>query len=249
MATPGGLSLLAVWALTVAGLATSSLRLPGTLALGLIVAIPLLGLAMPIEVRYALPALPLVLLLAGGGASHLLNANGTLRRVGAGLLILLGGLGISYLIPTYYRAPEDSRPAIERHRDLVHEAAPLGQLVASYRSRQEGDNSLPLVLVGRGRIEHQLLVHLGNASYPTVTKDRSDDGSRTYTGEDFQLIVHDSPVSPLEACPKWPEPPFVLLFEAPLTCDLPTTCQLIDSAVRFNLLDCSARFPALGRKP
>jgi hypothetical protein len=249
VATPGGLSLLAVWSLAGAGLATRRLRLPATLTLSLLLAVPLLGLAMPIEVRYALPALPLVLLLAGGGASRLLASPGQIRRAGTILIMLLAALGIAYLIPTYYRAPEDPRPAAERHRDLVHEAAPFSRLVDQYRSRQSDDVTLPMVLVGRGRVEHQVLYHLGGGRYPTARVQSSGDRTRNYAGVDFQLMVHESPTPPREACPQWPEPPFVLLFEAPLSCDLPATCQPVDSAVRFYLYDCSVRSHTEERVP
>ncbi len=249
LATPGGLSLLALCIMAGAGLATRPLRIPGSLASALLCALPLLGLAMAIEVRYALPALPLVLLLAGGGASRLLQHPSRARKVATLLAMALGAIGIAYLIPTYYRAPTDPRPASQHHRDLVHEAAPIDQLVERYRANS-GDHLPPsLVLVGRGRVEHQVLLALGNNRYPSVTVDPDEGHGRIYHGDDFELVVHESPSPPLEACPQWPELPFMLLFEAPLTCDLPTTCQPLESAVRFNLYDCSARIRGGGPGP
>lgn len=239
MATPGGLSLLAVWALAVTGAVVPGMRPVTLLTAGALLAIPVLGLVMPIEIRYALPALPFLLVLAGRGASLLLATRRPVRRVGAAAVLLLAVAGTAYLIPTYYRAPIDPRTALERHRDLVHEAAPLPALVQRYRSIGNA-SSPPLVLMGRGRVAHQVLVALGGGRYPDAAVVSQGPTTKCHTGEDFTLIAHESPGAPGEACPHWPEPPFALLFEAPLFCDLPAVCRPLESAVRFSLHDCPA---------
>jgi len=238
IATPGGLSLVAFWFLAGAGLLAAPMRIPALAAAGALLATPLLGLAMPIELRYVLPALPVVLLLAGAGAARLLESEARVRRIGTISLMVLAVAGTGYLIPTYYRSPSQPRLAMERHRDLVHEATPMAQLTGSFRVLQGERESLPLVLVGRGRVQHQVLLALGGGSYPPVSVEHSSRTSRLYTGHDFILIAHESPDSPRVACPQWPEPPFALLLEAPLSCDLPAICQQVESAVKFSLYYC-----------
>ena len=242
MATPGGLSLLAVWLLVAVGGLKSEVRILAWLAGGWLLAVPLIGLAIPIELRYALPALPLVLALAGHGAAKLCSTGGTIRKCAGAGITLLACAGIAYLIPTYYRAPLDPRPASERHRDLVHDATPIADFVQTYLALKSTSQSGPLVLVGRGPVEHQVLLALGGGRYPDVTTHSLTATKRSYRSAGFQLHVHESPHRPAEPCPPWPELPFALLVEAPFACDLPTTCQTKQSGGQFTLHHCPRRW-------
>lgn len=241
MATPGGLSLLAVWLLVALGGLDMELRVPACLAGGWLATVPLLGLAMPIELRYALPALPLVLLLAGRGAATLLNSSRLSRRLAAVAVICLATAGIAYLLPTYYRAPLDPGTALASHRDLVHDAASVSVLVERFRETASSRQGTSLVLVSRGPTEHQVLLSLGGGSYPEVSATGSGLSARSYRGIDFLLLVHDSPAPPEQPCPQWPELPFSLLFESPLACDLPGTCEAAHSSGKYTLLSCPRR--------
>jgi 4-amino-4-deoxy-L-arabinose transferase-like glycosyltransferase len=174
---PGGLSLLAGVALMAAGFAEARLR-PAALTGAFLVAVVLLaGLAIPVEARYMLPALPFALLLLAGGMASMLAATGKWRVVFLpGVALVLAG--IIYPLPAYYEGGGDIARTRAAHPDLAHVEFSLEAAVDSLRP--EAAAGIPVVVAARGPLHYRLLLELCHGRYP--------DEARLENREEYALL-------------------------------------------------------------
>ncbi len=242
---PGGLAYLATWLLAAYGIWRLKPRVPQVLLACATLPVVVLGGFMPIELRYALPALPLLLLLVGAGGQALWHHRPTPRwRTATAILAGLSVLGTGYLLPLYYAAPEAPEAAVLAHRDLVHEATLTGDLVADI-----ADPHVPLVVIGRGQVSHQLLLMTHDNHYPEVVHTMLADGTESFEAPNLTLTFVPAPDAVQPVCPALPEPPFSLLVEAPYPCDLPAHCAPLEPRKGFLTARCSRRVPGPGGGP
>ena len=184
---PGGLALAASLALSFRGFLSPALRPCAVHAAAWIAGPALLGLFIPIEVRYALPVLPLLLLGLAHGTTQLLESTSGLRRAGVAAAFLAGTAGIVFLLPAYYHGAADPEKTTRLHRDLVHAEFLMHREVELLASQASA--TMPIVLAAEGPLRYRLLLELaGGTAYPRDAQLTHTHRGTELAGGDFRII-------------------------------------------------------------
>ncbi len=203
--TPGGLSMAAALLLLVLGARDRSAR-PLLFAPAVWIGATLsAGLAIPIEVRYCLPALPFLLLLAANGAWRWWNgtapwsvtagsaSGGTLRprwaRLAGATATVLLVLGVMRPLPAYLAAPRDPGAALALHPDLSHVEVDLRPFLPVLS--RSIDAASPIFVAVLGPFHYRLAAEMSGGRYPDEAVLSENEEGSTLTAGNLLLVSAD----------------------------------------------------------
>jgi hypothetical protein len=236
LTTPGGLSLLAFVLLAVVGASASRFRDAAVPCLAALLLPVLLACFLPVESRYALPALPPLLLLVAAGFQRLSEDLRPRLRMVAPAAAALALAGTAWLIPVAWNAGTDPGRAGELHPDLAHTKEDLRPLAEGLRAAAAATDEA-LLVVGRGPLVHRLAVLLADGRYPDGATLVEGGTEVRWQAPPYRLRYLPSPADG-SSCPVIPSAAVDLLVEAPYPCAFPSHCRLEASAGRFQHYRC-----------
>jgi hypothetical protein len=240
---PGGLSLFAALLLAVLGTTCRAAR-PFLLPAGIWIGTTLLaGTAIPIEVRYCLPALPFLLLLLAAGTWTLWQK----RRLAAAVVTLLAVAGVLWPLPDYYRAPRDPAPALAIHPDLSHVEADMEPLLPELR--RAASRAVPIFAAVRGPFHYRLAAEIHDGRYPDDAVLVEQDDCSILTAGSLRVVTAEPRHIPTGV----PGGPCLLLREPSFPCTPVATCSPAGSSLGMELFSClavaCAAFPCKAEGP
>lgn len=238
---PGGLALATGLFLALFGFAARSMLIPLAWVASYAGGVLLLGTAIPIEVRYCLPVLPLLLLAAARGASLVTRCT-SLPTCILGLAIL--GLliaGIAWPLPAYWRSMDHPEQAASIHHDLSHVEFSLARHIEV--ASGPAYSNMDLFVAMRGAEHYRVALELHQGTYPdSATIQPAGDlvALRLPERTIFKLEMPDSPPGREWTAPI-PLPPltrYLVLVENRVAFAKPDRCKTLVSSPEADLWEC-----------
>jgi hypothetical protein len=247
---PGGLALAASLLLTLRGFLSPALRPCAMHAAAWIAGTTLLGFLIPIEVRYALPILPLLLLALSHGATQLLRSTAGLKRAVTAAAFLVSAAGIIFLLPAYYHGATAPERTTRLHRDLVHAHFRMDREVEFLAARASPE--VPIVLAAEGPLHYRLLLELaGGSVYPRSARLTGTGNLVELAVDDFRVIKAPGPQATLGGHFGPPndaaDSGFFLVEERHTTTRAPAGCLLFDNGGHIVIRRCPSAGTSLNQ--